>query len=140
MKMSRAPLASAQAQRQAEEDGVARRDVGDRNAVADAVLGHGDVGGEGRAAERAEIERQDDMTLGQRGGDRSAAVQLDAVALAIVDGQRERRQIRRARQAAQTIESSPPDKRTTAVRCRPDPAHERTRSDRPKAADGLCAQ
>ena len=85
MNRSRAPAASAQP-RQAEEDGVARGDVGDRNARLDPALGHVDIGGQRRAAERAEIERQDDVALGaERGGDPRRRLELDPVALVIID-------------------------------------------------------
>jgi hypothetical protein len=53
------------AEREAEEDGVARRHVGDRNALAHAFLGHGDVGGQRRAAEGAQVERKHDVPVGK---------------------------------------------------------------------------
>ena len=49
MNRSRAPAASAQAERQAQEDRVARRHVGDRNARLHAVLRDVDIAGQRRA-------------------------------------------------------------------------------------------
>src|SRR3546814_5318455 len=50
-----------EAERQRQEDEVAGRHIGDGNLVAHAILRHGDIGGQGRAAEAAQVERQDDM-------------------------------------------------------------------------------
>jgi hypothetical protein len=55
-------LRPSEAQRQ--EDGVSGRHVGDRNVVAKAALGNVDIVGQRRAAELAEVERQDDVPLG----------------------------------------------------------------------------
>src|ERR1051325_3732422 len=58
-----------------EKDGVARRHVCDGNAACDLAcapaLGHGDRVGERRAADRAEVERDDEMAVGgaERAGD-----------------------------------------------------------------------
>ena len=62
------------------------------------VLGHGDVAGQRRSAERAQVERQDDVALGQLGRDRSRRLELDPVPLAIIDRQREHAEARLARQ------------------------------------------
>ena len=78
------------AQRQAEEDRVARGHIGDGDVVADAVLRHVDIGGQRRTAERAQIERQHDVPLGaERVRDPPRGGELDLVALVIVDRQRE---------------------------------------------------
>ena len=79
-------------QREAEEDRVARRHVGDRDARARTPsFGTVDVAGQRRAAERAQVERQDDVPVGELGRDRSRRLELDPVALAVIDGQREHR-------------------------------------------------
>ena len=74
----------------------------------DTVLRNIDVAGQRRAAEGAQVERQDDMPVGEPGRDRARRLQLDSMALAVVD--RERRRPRsptsRAR-PAQTIEVEP---------------------------------
>ena len=58
--------------------------------VADALLGHGDVVGQRRAAEAAEVERQDDVPLGAEvAGDAGGRLELDPVALVVIDGERE---------------------------------------------------
>ncbi len=82
------------AEREAEEDRIAGGDIGDGNATriigADTVLGHVDIGGERRTAERGQVHRQDDVAFGaERGGDAARGVELDAVALVIIERQRE---------------------------------------------------
>ena len=92
-------LRPAEAER--EEDGVAGGDIGDRDLIlGHALLRHGDVVGERRAAEAREIERQHDMALGaHRRRDSRRRLQLDAVALVVVDGEREQPVARLAREA-----------------------------------------
>ena len=75
------------------EDRVARGDVGDGNAAADlglvAPLGHGDVRGQRRAADGAQIEIDDVVRRGaQRGGDARGGRELDGVALAVAEAER----------------------------------------------------
>ena len=74
--------------REAEENRVARRDVGHGNAIADAVLRHVDVTGQRRSAEGAEVEGQDDVPVGELSSDPSRRLELDAMPLIIIDGQR----------------------------------------------------
>ena len=64
----------------------------------------------------AEIERQDDVPLGaERGGDPPRRLELDPVALAVVDGEREQPKARLARAARRRPSNSrPPERRTTA--------------------------
>src|SRR3546814_15837110 len=70
------------AERQRQEDEVAGRHIGDGNLVAHAILRHGDIGGQGRAAEAAQVERQDDMFSGaDEVRDPCRRFQFDAVAL-----------------------------------------------------------
>ena len=76
------------AEREAEEDGVARRHIGDRNTIADAVLGNRNVGGQRRPAERAQVERQHDMAVGAARRNLPSRVQLNPVPLAIIDAER----------------------------------------------------
>ena len=65
------------------------------------ALGHGDIVGQRRAAEAAEVERQDDVPLrAQLRGDAGRRLQLDPVALVVVDGQREQPKAGLAGQAA----------------------------------------
>ena len=74
MTMSRAPRTSAQPERQREEDRVARRDVGRRNAgrVEVAVARHGGVRGQRRAADGAQIDRELEVPLdAERARDRA---------------------------------------------------------------------
>ena len=52
-------------EREAEEDRVARRNVGDRYSLAQAVLRDRDVAGQRRPSKGAKIERQDHMTVSQ---------------------------------------------------------------------------
>jgi len=87
-----------EAEGEAQEDGVARRDVGHRNALAHARLRHRDVAGQRRAAERGEIERHDDMAVRQALGDRRRRLELDPMPLAVVHGQRGDRKAGLARQ------------------------------------------
>ena len=62
-----------------------------------------------------QVQLQDDVPVGQRRGDRARGVDFDAVPLPIVEGQREQPRIRARGQAPRTtIESSPPESRTTA--------------------------
>ena len=82
------------AEREAEEDRIARRDIGDGNAAAlfgaDAILGHGDIVGQRRSAEGRQVERQDDVAFGaEHIGDAARGRQLDTVALVIIHRQRE---------------------------------------------------
>ncbi len=67
--------------------------------VAHALLGDGDVGGQRRPAERGEIERQDDVPVGQPRRDRARRIELDPVPLAVIDGQCDHRKTRLAREA-----------------------------------------
>ena len=85
-----------EAQRQAEENGVARRDVGDRNPLAHSFLGNGNVAGQRRSAESPQVQRQDDMPVGKLLRDPPRGLQLDPVPLVIIDRQRDDR-IARAR-------------------------------------------
>jgi hypothetical protein len=86
---------------QRQENGVARRNVGDGNARRDAALGHRDVVGQCRTAERGQVERQHDMALGpQSAGDTARGGEFDAVALVIVERQREQARAGFARQGA----------------------------------------
>src|SRR5205814_283346 len=64
-------------QREAKENRVARRHVGDGYPLPDALLGDGDIAGQRRPAECAEIERHDDMPLGKPGGDGPRRLELD---------------------------------------------------------------
>ena len=64
----------------------------------DALLGHRDVAGQRRSAERAQVERKHDVPLGKFGGDARAELDLDAVALVIIDRQRDHREPLLARQ------------------------------------------
>ena len=75
-------------EREAQEHRVARGDVGDGNALAHPVLGHVDIVGERAAAEGRQVERQDDVPIRKRGRDAPGGLQLDAVALVIVDRER----------------------------------------------------
>src|SRR5260370_7276465 len=79
-------------QREGEEDGVARGNVSDRNFLAHlgswARLGHGDVAGERGMAELAEVEGDDAvLSSAEAGSNASGAIELDAVALAVVEGE-----------------------------------------------------
>ena len=77
------------AEREAEEDGVARRHIGDGDIVAHTVLGHVDIGGERRSAECAQVHRHHDMAFrAQRRGDAAGGGEFDLVALVIVEGER----------------------------------------------------
>ena len=76
-----------------QEDGVAGRHIGDGDALLAqclrvAALGHGDIGGEGGAAEAAQVDIQDDM-LGhsQRLRHPLGGLQFNGVPLAIAKGQ-----------------------------------------------------
>ena len=74
-------------QRQAEEHRVARRDIGRGNARLHSALGHRCRAGKRRSSERGEVERQDDMLVGQHRCDRLGRFQLDPVPLVIIDRQ-----------------------------------------------------
>ncbi|EAT09859.1 hypothetical protein SKA58_05360 [Sphingomonas sp. SKA58] len=88
-----------QPQCQRQEDRVARWHIGDGDVAAHPTLGHGYVGRQRRSAKGGEVERQDDVTdrverlRHARGG-----AQFDAMALVIVDRQREEAITRLARQ------------------------------------------
>src|SRR5262252_3560576 len=86
------PLYLRPPQGMGEEDGVPRRDVGDRDARADRLLapplGNVDVRREGGAADGAEVETQDQMRLGAEGRRHLLRrLELPHVALAIVERQ-----------------------------------------------------
>ena len=104
------PARFGEAEREAQEDRVARRDIGHRDALAEAVFRHFDVAGQRRTAERAQVERQNDMPVGELGRDSARGIDLDPVPLAIVDGEGDDRKPASRARAAQTIESSPPDR------------------------------
>jgi len=81
-------------EREGEEDGVPRRHVGDRDLLRHrlrrAVLGYGDVVGQGGAAEGAEVEGDDDVAGdAERGGHAAGRLELGRVALAILEGEGE---------------------------------------------------
>ena len=83
-------LGPGQGQRQ--ENGVAGRDVGDgdagRHLFGGAVARHVDVGGEGGAAEGAEVEGEDAVFGGAQGvGDAAGGVEFDGVPLAVGHGE-----------------------------------------------------
>ncbi len=76
-------------QRKGEEDGVAGGNVGDGNAAGrESIFRNIDTGGQGGAAKDAKIEG-DDAVLGgsERRGNAAGGVQLNAVALAVIEGQ-----------------------------------------------------
>ena len=81
-----------QPQRQAQKDRVARRHVGDRDALAYSLLGHSNIAGQRRAPERTKVEGQHDMAVGEVGGDPARSVQLDPVALVVIDRERDDRE------------------------------------------------
>ena len=80
----------APAERKREEDGVARRNVGDGDILSHPAFRHVDIRGQGGAAESAEIERKDDVAFStERERHSLRCLELDAVALAVIDGERE---------------------------------------------------
>lgn len=80
-----------EAERQAEENCVPRGYIGNRDALAEAMLWNFDIGGQRRAAECPKIERKKNVALSKPLGNRSSGIQLDPVPLIIVDSERDHR-------------------------------------------------
>ena len=93
MKMADDPEHLRPGQREGQEDRVPGRHVGDRDAARHrlrrAVLGHGDVGGERRAAEGAKVD-VDDRVAGDTQVSRypASGLELHGVPLAVSEAQR----------------------------------------------------
>src|SRR6185369_10451967 len=66
--------------------------------LAHAFLRHLDVARQRRPAERPQIQRDDDMPLGQRSRDLARRIELNAVPLPVIDGQRDHGEAGLARQ------------------------------------------
>ena len=95
------PSDFGQSQREGQEDGVARRDIGDGDVGAHATLGHRDISGQRRPAECGQVERQYDVAHRVQGfRDTRSRLQLHAMPLVIVDRQSEQTIARLARQCA----------------------------------------
>jgi len=77
----------------------AGRHIGHGNRIADAALGHGDVVSQRRSAECAQVERQDDVPIGEQLRDPPGRFQLDPVPLPVIDGQCEHSEAGLARQS-----------------------------------------
>ena len=107
------------AEREREQDGVARRDVGDGHSFADRrVLGDLDLRGERRPSDRAQVERDDLQRRRERRGYPLRRLQLVLVPLPVPDGEGCGANPSSRAMARQVLESSPPEKRTTAGRIR----------------------